>query len=158
MPAGKQVIRLELKAVIPTSSGCAVFLGNAEKTVVIYIDHNIGLAISMAMRSELRERPLTHDLIASILSGFGGRVDRVIINDFKSGVFYARLLIIAENEIYERKILELDARPSDCIALACAARAPIYMVQHVWEGMEDMTETLQSMDDRGDQSAGTAGD
>ena len=147
--ADKQVIQVEVKAVLPTSGGCAVFLGNADKVFVIYIDHSVGLAISMAMRREPRERPQTHDLIASILAGFGGRIERVIINDFKAGVYYARLVIVAENELYERKIVEIDARPSDCIALAVGAKAPLYVTRPVWDDAEDMSDLLQRMEERG---------
>jgi len=149
MPADKQVIQVEVKAVLPTSGGCAVFLGNAQKVFVIYIDHSVGLAISMAMRREPRERPQTHDLIGSLLAGFGAKIERVIINDFKAGVYYARLVIVAENELYERKIVEIDARPSDSIALAVTAKAPVYVTRPVWDDAEDMSELLQRMEERG---------
>ncbi len=149
MPGQKQVIQVEIKAVLPTSGGCAVFLGNAEKTFVIYIDHSVGLAITMAMRREPRERPQTHDLIGSILAGFGAKIERVIINDFKAGVFYARLVVVAENELYERKIVEIDARPSDSLALAVAGRAPIYVTKPVWDDAEDMSSLLKRMEERG---------
>ncbi len=149
MPGDKQVVQVEIKAVLPTSGGCAVFLGNTEKSFVIYIDHSVGLAISMAMRQEPKERPQTHDLIGSILAGFGARIERVIINDFKAGVYYARLVIIAENELYERKIVEIDARPSDSIALAVSGRAPVYVTKQVWDEAEDMSALLQRMEERG---------
>ncbi len=149
MPADKQVIQVEIKAVLPTSGGCAVFLGNEAKTFVIYIDHSVGLAITMAMRREPRERPQTHDLIGSLLAGFGAKIERVIINDFKAGVFYARLVIVAENELYERKILEIDARPSDSLALAVAARAPVYVTKAVFDDAEDMSSLLKRMEERG---------
>ena len=149
MPADKQVIQVEIKAVLPTSGGCAVFLGNEAKTFVIYIDHSVGLAITMAMRREPRERPQTHDLIGSLLAGFGAKIERVIINDFKAGVFYARLVVVAENEIYERKIVEIDARPSDSLALAVAARAPVYVTKAVFDDAEDMSSLLKRMEERG---------
>jgi bifunctional DNase/RNase len=154
MPSDKQVLQVEVKAVLPTSGGCAVFLGNTEKVFVIYIDHSVGLAISMAMRREPRERPQTHDLIGSILAGFGAKIERVVINDFKAGVYYARLVVVAENELYERKIVEIDARPSDSIALAVTGKAPIYVTKHVWEDAEDMSELLQRMEERGSPFAG----
>ena len=154
MSVEKQVIKVEVKAVLPTSGGCAVFIGNAEKTFVIYIDHGVGLAITLAMRAEPRERPQTHDLIGSILAGLGAKVERVVINDFNAGVYFARLFIVAENELYERKIMEIDARPSDSIALAVAASAPLYITRKVWHDAEDMTEMLQKMEERGIQFSG----
>jgi bifunctional DNase/RNase len=151
MAKDSPVIEIEVKAVLPTSGGCAVFLGNAEKVFVIYIDHTVGLAISMAMRGETKERPQTHELIGSLLAGLGAKVDRVIINHFADGVYYARLILIAENELYERKIVEIDARPSDSLALAVQAGAPVYLTKDVWEAVEDVTELYQKMEQQGFQ-------
>lgn len=149
MAKTQPVIEIQVKAVVPTSGGCAVFLGNENKIFVIHIDHGVGLAISMAMRQETRERPQTHELIGSVIAGFGARVDRVIINHFADGVYYARLILIAENELYERKIVEIDARPSDSIALAVQAKAPIFLTKEVWDTVEDVTEVYQKMEDTG---------
>lgn len=143
------VIEIHVKAVVPTSGGCAVFLGNDRKVFVIYIDHGVGLAISMAMRQETRERPQTHELIGSVLAGLGAKVERVVINHFADGVYYARLILLAENELYERKIVEIDARPSDSLALAVQAGAPIYLTREVWDGVEDVTELFKKMEKEG---------
>ena len=89
--------------------------------------------------------PLTHDLLANVLTALGGKVERIIINDFKSGVFYGRLIITAENELQQRKIVELDARSSDCMAMAALQKAPIYVSEVVWEEVEDMTPLLQKL-------------
>ena len=137
------LVEIEVKAVIPTSGGCAVFLGNPEKIFVIYIDLSVGLAISMAMRGESKERPQTHELIGSVLVGLGAKVDRVIINHFADGVYYARLILVAENELYERKIVEIDARPSDSIVLALQQKRPLFVARSVIDGAEDMTEILE---------------
>ena len=145
------LVEIEVKAVIPTSGGCAVFLGNPDKVFVIYIDHSVGLAISMAMRGETKERPQTHELIGSVLAGLGARVDRVIINHFADGVYFARLILVAENELYERKIVEIDARPSDSLALAVSAAASIYLTREVWDAVEDVTELYQKMEQDGFQ-------
>jgi bifunctional DNase/RNase len=53
---------------------------------------------------------------------------------------------VSENELYERKILEIDARPSDSLALALAHHAPAYVVRSVWDGAEDVTALLASME------------
>jgi bifunctional DNase/RNase len=79
-------------------------------------------------------------------------VDRVVINDFTDTVFFARLIIIAENELDERKIVEIDARPSDSIALAVQAGAPIYVAHHVWESVEDMSIVLKKMQDANNEA------
>lgn len=149
MAKGNPVVEIQVKAVLPTSGGCAVFLGNARKIFVIYIDHSVGLAISMALRQESRERPQTHELVNTILTGLGAKVDRVVINHFADGVYYARLILVAENELYERKIIEIDARPSDSIALAVQAGAPLFLTRDVWEAVEDVTELYQKMEKQG---------
>jgi hypothetical protein len=59
-------VAVTIKGVMPTANGCAVFLGTDEKTFVIYVDHSVGNAIQMTLNGVKRERPLTHDLIASI--------------------------------------------------------------------------------------------
>lgn len=141
----KSVVKIEVKAVLPTNGGSAVFLGNDEKAFVIYIDDSIGAAITMAMRQVPRERPQTHDLIASMLKGLGAKVERVVINDMHEGVFFARLIISMENELYQRKIVELDARPSDSIAIACQVAAPLYVSDAVWESVADMSEMLKKV-------------
>jgi bifunctional DNase/RNase len=60
-------------------------------------------------------------------------------------VYFARLIIEAENEIMERKIIELDARPSDCLAIAVRCDAPVYVVRELWESLEDMSQVLAEM-------------
>jgi bifunctional DNase/RNase len=145
------VLEIEVRAVLPTSGGCAVFLGNEEKLFVIYVDQTVGAAITMFMRSTPKPRPQTHDLIADILLALGAKVDRVVINEFNEGVYYARLIISAENELHERKIVELDARPSDSMAMAIQQHAPIYITRNVWDEVEDMSEVLRKMEERGSE-------
>jgi bifunctional DNase/RNase len=141
----KSVVQVEVKSVLATSAGSAVFLGNAEKVFVIYVDHSVGSAINMFLHGTPKPRPQTHDLFGDVLTALGARVERVVINDFTDTVFFARLIIVAENELEERKIIEIDARPSDSIALAVQAEAPIYVASHVWEAVEDMSIVLKKM-------------
>ena len=143
----KPVVEVHRRAVIPTSGGCAVFVGNDEKTFVIYVDQTVGTAITMFMRGAHKERPLTHDLMANVLRALGARIERVIINDLQRGTYFARMILSAENEIHERKIIELDARPSDCIAMATQQNAQIYVSHEVWEEVEDMGEVLRKMEE-----------
>jgi uncharacterized protein len=116
---------------------------------VIYVDQSVGVAIAMFMQGTQRERPLTHDLLANILRALGAKIDRVIVNDLKHGTYFARLVLSAENELNQKKIIEIDARPSDCIAMAIQQSAPIYVSVDVWDAVEDMTETLRKMQEEG---------
>src|SRR6266852_327483 len=98
----KTVIEVQVRAVLPTSGGCAVFIGNTDKVFIIYVDQTVGRAI-----------------------------------------------IRAENELQQKKIIELDARPSDCIAMATQQKAPIYVSQEVWDEVDDMSDVLRKMEEEG---------
>ena len=91
------------------------------------------------------ERPLTHDLLAIILRAPGARIESVIVNDLKRGTYFARLVLSAENELQQKKIIYIDARPSDCIAMATQQGAAIYVSLDVWDEVRDMTEALPEM-------------
>ena len=77
----------------------------------------------------------------------------MIVNDLKSETYFARLILSAENELFEHKIIELDARPSDCIALAIQQKAPIYVSREVWDEVEDRSDVLRSLE-QNDQNPG----
>lgn len=143
------VIEVRVRAVLPLEGSFAVFLGTEEKIFVIYVDESVGTAISMFMRGVSKERPLTHDLIGHLLLAFGAKVDRVVINYLDSGVFHARLILSAENQLHSRKLIEIDARPSDSIALATHAAAPILVAREVWDAVEDVSHTLAKIEAQG---------
>ena len=145
----KTVVQAQVRAVLPTKEGCAVFLGNQDKVFIIYVDTNVGAAITMFMRETPKERPLTHDLMANLLMALGAKVERVIINELQSATYYARLIISAENELHQRKVIEIDARPSDCIAMAIQQKAQIYVSRNVWDEVEDMSDVLTKMEEGG---------
>src|SRR5688572_27233507 len=145
----KTVIEVQVRAVLPTSGGCAVFLGNNDKVFIIYVDQTVGSAITMFMRDVSKERPLTHDLMGHLMTALGAKVERVIINDLKNATYYARMIIRAENELQQKKIIELDGRPSDCIAMATQQKAPMYVSQEVWDEVDDMSDVLRKMEEDG---------
>lgn len=143
-----QVVPVLIKGVMPTSSGCAVFLGTEEKIFVIYVDSGIGEAIQRAVDGELAKRPLTHDLMLTLLDGLGAEVERIIINHVDEGTFFARLIVSMENEL-GHKIVELDARPSDSMVLALASEKPIFVARTVLDAVDDMTEILARILEQG---------
>jgi bifunctional DNase/RNase len=144
------LVRVELIALLPTQAGCAVFLGDGSKVILFYIDPAVGLSINTVMTGQKPPRPLTHDLYMLTLQAFGAQVSRVVINAVDGDVFYARLILTAENEIMEKKIIELDARPSDCLAIAARAEAPLYVTRAVWDSLEDRSSYLEQMKIQGD--------
>jgi len=145
----KPVVEVKVRALAATSGGWAVFLGNEDKVFVMFVDQSVGAAITMFMQDTPKKRPLTHDMVANILGALGAKIERVIVNDLKRGTYYAKLVLSAENELQQKKIIELDARPSDCIAMAAAQHAPIYVSLDVWDEVEDMTEELREMQEEG---------
>lgn len=138
------VVQITIKGILPTSNGCALFLGDDTKAFVIYIEQGIGNSIMMALNGVEKERPLTHDLIHSLCQGFQVVLQRVVINDAREGTFFARMILSMENEL-GKKIIELDARPSDSINLAVLQEAPIYIKRNIFEEVEDMTEVLEKI-------------
>jgi bifunctional DNase/RNase len=137
--------RVEPIALLPTQAGCAVFLGDGEKVISFFIDPSIGVSINAVLAGQKPERPLTHDLFLMTLESFGAQLQRVVIVDMKEEVYFARVIFQVENEIQEKKIVELDARPSDSIALAVRVNAPIYVVTALWASLTDVSDTLEEM-------------
>jgi bifunctional DNase/RNase len=139
------VVRVEIFGVFPTDQHTlAIFIGNDEKSFVIHVEPTVGRAIALSMRGEHNERPLTHELIGFIFDAFEIKVDRVVINALRSNTYYARLILRAENEVHS-KLIEIDARPSDCLVLASQGKAPIYVSQSVWEETDDRTDELEKI-------------
>ena len=88
-------------------------------------------AIDRRVRDRKTPRPMTHDLMASLVDALGGKLTRIVISDLKNNTFYAKL-------IFERgggDTVEVDARPSDAIALAVHLDAPIFVDESVIEAV-----------------------
>ncbi|MEI6655153.1 MAG: bifunctional nuclease family protein [Verrucomicrobiota bacterium] len=139
------LVRVEPIALLPTQAGCAVFLGDGTKAIVFYIDPAVGASINTVLSDQSVPRPLTHDLFLNTLQAFGAKVSRAVIVRMENEIYYARLILEAQNEIMERKIVELDARPSDCLALVVRCGAPLYVIRSLWDSLEDMSGALEEM-------------
>jgi hypothetical protein len=146
----REVVPVEIRGIILQDTACAIFVGNHDKVFVIQVERNMGAVIGMFMRDTPKERPLTHDLITSIFQAFGISVERVVITELRNATYYARLILQQQNEL-GRKIVEVDARPSDCLALATAQKKPIYVSQELFDQVEDMSEFL----DRHNEASGS---
>lgn len=141
------LIEVQLKGIEASPAEYAVFLGNEEKVFAIFIGPDVGATIVMHEQGVKRPRPLTHDLIKSVFLGLGAVVEKIIINDLKDNTFYARLFIKEENEL-GKKIIEVDARPSDSIALALRFGARMFVTQDVFSKVEDISKFLK---DKGEE-------
>lgn len=102
---------------------------NRGRRAPIWVGQFEAWAISFALDGEPPERPMTHDLFKLMLDRLGATVDRVTIDDLWNETFYAKIGLTKPGG----EALELDARPSDAIALALRFRAPIYMAENVLE-------------------------
>jgi uncharacterized protein len=87
-----------------------------------------------------------------IFKGFNITVERVVITDLKNSTYFARLILQQQNEV-ARKIVEIDARPSDCLAIAAAQKKPIFVSTPLFEQVEDMSEVLNRINETGSESA-----
>ena len=145
------VVPVQIRGILPAQTGCAIFVGNDEKVFVIQVEHNMGVVIGMFLKETTKERPLTHDLIASIFKGFNITVERAVITELKDSTYFARLILQQENEL-GRKIVEIDARPSDCLALATCQKRPLYVSRNLFGQVEDMSKWLEEINESGAES------
>lgn len=108
----------------PNSGQEVVWLRSLEGSVVVPIEigHTEWLSIWAEVTGERLPRPLTHDLLRTLLTHFDAEVEEIQVVDFREGIFYAELVLSSGGEQ-----VRFDARPSDCIALALKFGAPIFM-------------------------------
>jgi len=109
----------------------------------------IGIFEAMAIDRHVKEiplaRPLTHNLLLSVIQAMGGKLERIVINDLSDDIFYGRLHIRRDGAI-----IDVDSRPSDAIALAVQENVPIFVEEHVLDeasGTFDMSDFNLSLDD-----------
>ncbi len=99
---------------------------DSQRYLPIWIGAPEADAITLRLQGVQVERPLTHDLLAKVITTLGAEVQHVVVNDLRSDVFYAQIVL----EFNEREI-RVDARPSDAIALAVRAEVPLYVSDKV---------------------------
>src|SRR5258706_2311326 len=119
------VVPVQIRGILPANSGCALFVGNDAKVFVINVEPAMGRIIRDFLSETPKERPLTHDLIANVLKGFSITVERVVITELRNSTYYARLILHQQNE-RARKIVEIDARPTDCLAIRTPQNDPLF--------------------------------
>ncbi len=127
-------IPMELSRILITEMGeqQVIFLRekDGERTFPILIGTNEALAIDRRLKGHDTPRPMTHDLLASVIEGMGGRLDRILINDIRDHTFIATLYITMGEQT-----LSIDSRPSDAIALGAAFGTPIFVAEHVLDNV-----------------------
>jgi bifunctional DNase/RNase len=98
-------------------------------------------AIALQIENVTTPRPMTHDLLKNVIHDLRGRIDKIVVSDLKENTFYALIYLRVDGDV-----MAIDARPSDAIALALRARAPIF----VEEKVIDNAKTVDLTPDKGD--------
>lgn len=106
-------------------------------------------AIAMKLQNVNMERPMTHDLLKSVIAELGGEVQRIVVNDLRNDTFYARIIVEQDGQTRE-----IDARPSDAIALSVRLDVPIFVEESVMDRASITAE--EDVEDSGDEG-GEAG-
>lgn len=101
-----------------------------KKAIPIWIGFSEANAIALEINGVVPPRPMTHDLIKSILEGLHTRVHHVLIHDVRENIIYARIILNLNG-----KEIPIDSRPSDAIALAIRVKAPIFVTSEVYEAL-----------------------
>jgi len=125
-----QLVPMSIKGLMldPVSNSPIVVLKDDQEKFFLPIWVGIFEANAIALQLEniTTPRPMTHDLLRNMISELNAQVIRVVINDLRDSTFFAQIRLITDG-----KTLELDARPSDAIALALRTEAPIFVAQSV---------------------------
>ncbi len=98
-------------------------------------------AIALQLENITTPRPMTHDLLRNMIAQLDARVTRIVINDLRDSTFFAQIRLSLGD-----RMLEIDARPSDAIALALRTEAPIYVAQSVLEQAQTISPESASED------------
>jgi bifunctional DNase/RNase len=101
---------------------------DGNKYLPIWIGHPEAAAILMKLQGAATPRPMTHDLVTEMLSQLDAQVVRITVTELKDNTFYASITVTQDGSE-----IEIDSRPSDAIALAVRADAPIYADDRVIE-------------------------
>ncbi|WP_290596549.1 MULTISPECIES: bifunctional nuclease family protein [unclassified Archaeoglobus] len=117
------------------SSPVVVLRTEDGRVLPIYIGFAEALSIYYALRGDVPPRPMTHDLMVDVISKLNARVEKIVIDDLIDNTFYARL-VLKQND----KTIEIDARPSDSIAIALRLACPIFVEDEVMDeaGSEEL--------------------
>ncbi len=126
------LIPVSFNKIMQAQSYTVIVLGTENKKFAIYTDPSVGRNIQLYLTEEHKPRPYTHDLIHSIFDGLNIKILQIVINNVEDTIYFARLFL--EQQIGdERHILEIDARPSDCVTLALMHNAPVFCKKEILE-------------------------
>lgn len=99
---------------------------NGPRLLQIVIGLTEALAIDRRVKGVQLQRPMTHDLLGNVLESLSAELEKVVVSDLQEHTFYAKLVIR-----HQGRLIEVDSRPSDAIALGVANDVPLYVEEHV---------------------------
>jgi bifunctional DNase/RNase len=97
-----------------------------KRIMPIYIGLSEAISINSALNHEIPPRPMTHDLFVTLVERLGSKIESILIDELNEGVYYARISVFMDG-----KSFDIDARPSDSIAIALRCAAPIQIRESV---------------------------
>jgi uncharacterized protein len=128
----EELVPITFNKIMQSRSYTVIVLGTELKRFAIYTDPSVGKTIQSNLNQEHKTRPFTHDLMDSIFKGLEIKPLQVVITDVQDTIYFAKLYL--EQQSGENKtILEIDARPSDCITLALLNNIPVFCRKDVLE-------------------------
>lgn len=125
-----KLVPVTFDKIMQTRSYTVVILAAEKKRFAIYTDPSIGRTLQMFLTEAEKPRPLTHDLMNMMMQGFEIKVKQIIINDLQDTIYLARIYLEQDCD-GKTQIVEIDARPSDCITLALTNDVPVYCTRDV---------------------------
>ncbi len=134
-----ELIQLTFDKIMQTRTYTVIVLGAHGKRFAIYTDSAVGKTLQMFLTGIESERPLTHELINRIFGGFGVKIKQVVINDVEDSIYYARIFLELMIDGINH-IIEVDARPSDCITLALMNNIPVFCTKDVLDKTVAVTD------------------
>ena len=133
-------IEMTIKGVLvdPVTNDPIIILRDkdGERVLPIWVGVHEANAIGLQIENVAPERPMTHDLLRDVIQALDGTVDKVVVCDLKKNTFFALIHLTVRGEP-----VTIDSRPSDAIALALRAPAPIFVEEHVLESAPTIEST-----------------
>ena len=120
-----ELVPITFNKIMQSRSYTVIILGTEKKRFAIYTEASVGKNIQTHLTQENKPRPFTHDLINALFKGLNITPLQIVITDIEDTIYFARIYL--EQQIGDQKtILEIDARPSDCITLALLNNIPVF--------------------------------
>jgi bifunctional DNase/RNase len=143
-----ELVSMSIKGLMldPVSNSPIVVLKDDDEKffLPIWVGVSEANAIALQLENITTPRPMTHDLLRNMINELNAQVTRVVINDLRDSTFFAQIRLVLAGG----KTLEVDARPSDAIALALRTEAPIFVAQSVLDQAQTITPDDEDQDEK----------